>query len=1775
MEFIDHTGHVFSLPTFDDKPIAIQYTENDYIFWIKDNPVSINNYYILPIRFLLDYDNYITQPLSYLEDEESDLTIDELFSLTISLSSNFYKLIGPKYIQSKLEKNKDINQPIEFDLNDFKEELTLSDFYFELSESNDQNLIVYNNDRKFLLFPFYIIGKSNEEGTYLSNIMIHTHSYQEKKEEREVIWLDQDGMYDYLMKKTFDDISIYEINEFGEKELWFTLESGYKVGTNEIITAYQNEYRYRIRNWGLGLMKSDVYHYIYRLPQDKWLKPGHKYVFSGHIKQSCNYCGSTLYYNHDGYINQDDYWKYKNYVPTPNCLFDLNGKPFYPEAYDYDEDSHMYTPKDDQLFALGSVPSKHWEYHSYGEGFDFHDDIEFIPGTTIRDFFFDVDNKAVTENTSGGYVEYKYYSPKDEYTQLTVGCTFIDECEELIINGKNMGINLPKEILKAIYSSSFYNKYADEKLIKSKMKELLLNYMSIKGECGNFKSVINSLKWFGWADKIEISKLIKTDNEFQDQYILDYFNITTDLKDTYKYFNTTNLISLSIKGNQETGEYNQQDFSQILIGEGKPILEDLFDKTIEVTHNELKFYKPYYDFLFNELALKLDCLAYYWQKYFLPIHLKINRASIEYKVYANTTKLSCAGFEKIIEKPVIIHIDDYKNKLINVVFPDSHKVLYNKSIHYIDNKFNEFSNYNDNYTNEDLYYVNENCIVIPITIEDLNNQYTENKRGEYLLIDGEYIRPFKFYMLNEEEYLDEVDDPSNADYYQLYYYSDYEELYPNDKEPYKRYSKITEDYFQCKIFLSYLDNTTNQEKYLIKDNIFNYYQTINQYYCNYIIIPRLIQDKSFDWLNTKFKLSIVVNNKWFDYDFIISIPNIYLDLGKLEYRYFIDNKLTMFNQIDKITDSNKIIFKSFLYQPDLVSIDTLFYNKDNYQILTFIQKLIETNGDQNLIYDFYKKYYQNSINVPYNPKYYNRIHIFDLYKTTDIETYSYEELPVNPDGNTLNDDQWNNSEFVTQLRQDHPTAVFENGIPNFTNLNNVASTIEESLIYDVFSFQLINDGIRYHDTKEVWDEFQENEGGLKGIVDHGTFEDGIRCFATWFLADFYPDEFIQGHYHYIYHIYDLKIYDDNHTLVYHIKNHKSIQELKDYTYDQLEYRMWNKEHIGYEQNNPHTNYKFNEGDPYNILQYYDVLIYDHPYGNSEKIKFTTRLEDDNITYNLNNSDIKLYKLFFDKNGNQLIDLNENPVEYDLYLMHDNYEKEDKYWYVVAISRFPISNYSSDQLKIHQEEYLINSLELNGTYLLKYSGFSIDKFLINRMDIIPSNGFNHFNKDDLVIATINNNNYQFNIDLSNKWVIKHVVDINNVTQVESNTNIVIVSNNNIDHLYTPGYYNITLNYTINGLNDQIYEANGRYLIDNEYSNISYPIINIIEEEKSKISVDTVISDFSILYENTNGERKITTKIMNPSSGYVPIGIKIVNEGYFSEDSHAVYMGLKLMDCQDPDNGFAGEGSKIYHIENGEKVYYDNPYWGFYNQSINDMYQSEEYKEEKIKYFPRICYKDNNHTISCDYVYPQTDDWTKIPLDDNGKPKYPAPNNRGFHYDSSNNHTVNLLNNDDTINWDLIDDSCAIKDWDGRKNTNKLLYLFDQNNYPNWKWKTSKTIPNIPNEQFSPSVACCWRYHTLTTNQGDWYLPSFAEVFFVTYNFKRYSEIFEELSYKFPEYCKPDLLKCIGSNALWSSTSRSNSEAWEIHPCQHAHSLSKRTTGWYTIPFIQLEENQQIN
>ena len=60
MEFIDHTGHIFSLPDYSQFPVGYEYSENPYVFWLSDNyssQLSVDCFYIKPIYILTDEQN--------------------------------------------------------------------------------------------------------------------------------------------------------------------------------------------------------------------------------------------------------------------------------------------------------------------------------------------------------------------------------------------------------------------------------------------------------------------------------------------------------------------------------------------------------------------------------------------------------------------------------------------------------------------------------------------------------------------------------------------------------------------------------------------------------------------------------------------------------------------------------------------------------------------------------------------------------------------------------------------------------------------------------------------------------------------------------------------------------------------------------------------------------------------------------------------------------------------------------------------------------------------------------------------------------------------------------------------------------------------------------------------------------------------------------------------------------------------------------------------------------------------------------------------------------------------------------------------------------------------------------------------------------------------------------------------------------------------------------------------------------------------------------------
>lgn len=906
MNFIDNNGHIFSLPSYNKKPIGYEYEENDYIFWINDskqNFLSINNYYIKTVNILIPIYNF-----------SSEQKLEDIFNVNISINSNKFYLLNSIEISNVINSITDIRDIFNIDENSFKKILTNDD------------LVIYNikeNNDCYALLPLYIIGTSDEEGSWYTNILINI------------------------------------------------------------------KHRYSIEN---------------------------KYLLA------------------ESGINDFNY----NYISG-----DLLG-----------------TEKN-EVFKL--------------------------------------------ENING-----ENFITKNEWSFITVGGVFEDDNEALYINGKNMGIDLPKDIIKSIYQCSYKNEEFNFQLYNEKLKEYLINYMNIKGELGNYRSLENALKWFGYGDHLTMSKLLQTDNQFKNQFIRDYFNIDNDLLQSFQTFRNSTYISLVLNLNKELNESFDFNFEHDFYGEGQPKMESLMNKYV-ITHDEINehfnYISPYYNYSFTELGLKLSCLKYYFKKYFMPIHLSIMSLSMTHKVYMNDIKQIFGDYTTITEQ------NEYITDTNDVEFSKNNELYFTKQIHYVDDILNEYKGITIN-DKDNWYYINDTCVNIPIAFKEFDKPYNctlllerelnnLDKNGYYIdinykfnvndtikiyninkeLLDNEnlyfsysfdLIKYSTYYkgwnaLLNSIKHNDKHEIALNYENNDIisnkltYYFTientniyieenskiiEYNNMYiyvPSidevninvmnntdatctlyytklfyirvkywDSDIYKILINSTDSFYDIRTFLATEHNenvtlyvwenilyndlfiTEDEELIILEDDPDNklvydenlvkinflpsselLYET-HFYVCqketkketiynNFIIYPKIInknEDISY-WINNNFKIKLLVNNKWYFYDFILKVPEPVIKLGKLQYNYWEnENKyFTNFSQIKELTNDS-VKFNSFMYNNDLVTINHINFYTD-YIKYALNNNLMYING-QEIKNEFYYSFKLNDQTIRIN-----------------------------------------------------------------------------------------------------------------------------------------------------------------------------------------------------------------------------------------------------------------------------------------------------------------------------------------------------------------------------------------------------------------------------------------------------------------------------------------------------------------------------------------------------------------------------------------------------------------------------------------------------------------------------------------------------------------------------------------------------------------------------------------------------------------------------------------
>ena len=212
----------------------------------------------------------------------------------------------------------------------------------------------------------------------------------------------------------------------------------------------------------------------------------------------------------------------------------------------------------------------------------------------------------------GEYID-SFFIDDNEYY---VGMDCYAEDETLKINASNFGVEFPESIQKALYTYNVHNEERDNILLNRKFKELLTNYWDLVANRGSYKSLVNSLKWFEWGDKVRLKEIWARDKNGKLLYSANELHDVLNplFKDIIERFTKTTYVSLYY-ALQQVSEDSLDD-------ERNPML-----------------YEAVSQWTIDDISLKMSMLGNFFETYFLPIHLNILHSTIESIVFANNIKI--------------------------------------------------------------------------------------------------------------------------------------------------------------------------------------------------------------------------------------------------------------------------------------------------------------------------------------------------------------------------------------------------------------------------------------------------------------------------------------------------------------------------------------------------------------------------------------------------------------------------------------------------------------------------------------------------------------------------------------------------------------------------------------------------------------------------------------------------------------------------------------------------------------------------------------------------------------------------------------------------------------------------------------------------------------------------------------------------------------------------------------------------------------------------------
>ena len=296
------------------------------------------------------------------------------------------------------------------------------------------------------------------------------------------------------------------------------------------------------------------------------------------------------------------------------------------------------------------------------------------------------------------------------------------------------------------------------------------------------------------------------------------------------------------------------------------------------------------------------------------------------------------------------------------------------------------------------------------------------------------------------------------------------------------------------------------------------------------------------------------------------------------------------------------------------------------------------------------------------------------------------------------------------------------------------------------------------------------------------------------------------------------------------------------------------------------------------------------------------------------------------------------------------------------------------------------------------------------------------------------------------------------------------------------YNLTSEFESN---KDILETKRHYTaetLDNKYIHFKNKKIKLpIKDVSESVAADICVVENNTLEKYIVDGNSYSVDLFSLEQ-YTPIGVVVVPASH-TDDGTARIISLVSMDYNNPEVGstdghvyiaWGGYGSDVPGLPYLTQV----PYIANDLINISGEQQLLGFTKLTNPYFSSDQYTDYSNPYD-EGTYYRTGTITSSTLQAAPSPYLTGGAKNPIYHDTSN--TGN-----------------ALADMDGKGNTDKILAV---DNGVSTNWQTADTIQNVGDNQYiHPSAQCCWRYYTVGTNQGDWYLPSVGELGYLAARWK---------------------------------------------------------------------------